>query len=159
MRKMSTVIFVAAVVITILLAASPAVSQRGDVRAAIEAANKEFGEAVGRGDAAAIAEFYTTNAMVLPPNSDVVKGKEAIKNLFQGLINSGIKGITLTTLEAEGFGDTANEVGKYIVKGEGGKELDNGNYIVIWKRENGKWKLHRDIFNTSMPPQGRPEKD
>ena len=20
-------------------------------------------------------------------------------------------------------------------------------YIVVWKRENGKWKLHRDIWN------------
>jgi ketosteroid isomerase-like protein len=159
MRKMSTVILVAAVVITILLNANPAVSKQGDVRAAIEAGNKKLAEVVGRGDAAAIAELYTRDAIVFPPNSDIVKGKEAIKDLFQGLINSGIKGITLTTLEAEGFGDTANEVGRYSVKGEGGKELDNGNYIVIWKRENGQWKMHRDIFNTSTPAPGRQEKE
>ena len=29
--------------------------------------------------------------------------------------------------------------------------LDEGKYIVIWKREAGQWKLHRDILNRSMP--------
>jgi hypothetical protein len=29
--------------------------------------------------------------------------------------------------------------------------LDQGKYIVIWKREKGQWKLHRDIFNSSVP--------
>jgi ketosteroid isomerase-like protein len=38
------------------------------------------------------------------------------------------------------------------MKVEGGKVVDRGKYIVIWKREQGQWKLHRDIWNTSMPP-------
>ena len=29
-----------------------------------------------------------------------------------------------------------------------GKEIDKGKYIVLWKMEDGKWKLHRDIFNS-----------
>jgi ketosteroid isomerase-like protein len=29
--------------------------------------------------------------------------------------------------------------------------LDEGKYVVIWKRHQGKWKLHRDIWTTSMP--------
>jgi hypothetical protein len=45
----------------------------------------------------------------------------------------------------------ANEVGKYRITGEGGKLLDTGKYVVVWKREQGQWKLHRDIWNTSMP--------
>jgi ketosteroid isomerase-like protein len=34
------------------------------------------------------------------------------------------------------------------------RALDKGKYIVIWKQEDGQWKLHRDIFNSSMPPPG-----
>ncbi len=29
--------------------------------------------------------------------------------------------------------------------------IDKGKYVVAWKKENGNWKLYRDIANTSMP--------
>jgi ketosteroid isomerase-like protein len=55
----------------------------------------------------------------------------------------------------EGHGDTAHEVGKYAVPAEGGKVVDTGDYIVIWKRENGRWRLHRDIWTTNTPARGQ----
>jgi ketosteroid isomerase-like protein len=70
------------------------------------------------------------------------------------VVDSGVKGATLTTLEAEGQGDTAYEVGKYTLTGEAGKVLDTGKYVTIWKREQGQWKLHRDIWNTNTPAPG-----
>jgi ketosteroid isomerase-like protein len=66
----------------------------------------------------------------------------------------GIKEAGLETVEVEGHGDTAVEVGKFTLKSEGGQVLDQGKYIVIWKQEEGQWKLHRDIFNSSMAPPG-----
>ena len=60
-------------------------------------------------------------------------------------------GVQLEAVETEGYGDTASEVGKYTLEGEGGQVLDRGKYIVIWKQEEGQWKLHRDIFNSSQP--------
>jgi ketosteroid isomerase-like protein len=152
---MSKGILFASVIAGALLVVSPISAQQKDARAAIEAGNKKFAEAVGRGDAAALAALYTKDAMVFPPNADITRGQEAIKGLWQSVIGSGIRGITLTTLEVESFGGTANEVGKYSLKGEGDKELDSGKYIVVWKRENGQWKLHRDIFNTSNPASTR----
>jgi uncharacterized protein (TIGR02246 family) len=155
MQKTLSGTLVVSIVITLLLSADFAASQQRDIRAEIEAGNKKFVEAVQQGDATAVAELYTINAMVLPANSDTVNGKEAIKSLFQGLINSGVKGITLTTLEVERYGNTANEVGRYTLKGGNGQTLDQGKYIVIWKRVNGQWKLHRDIFNTNLPAPTR----
>jgi len=49
------------------------------------------------------------------------------------------------------MGDTVFEVGKYTLFGEGDQVLDNGKYIVIWKKDGEQWKLHRDIFNSNMP--------
>ena len=63
--------------------------------------------------------------------------------------------MTLTTLEAEAQGDTAYEVGTYTLPGEGGKMLDVGKYVVVWKRVGGQWKLHRDIWTTSVPAPGQ----
>jgi uncharacterized protein (TIGR02246 family) len=122
-----------------------------EVRDAIATANENFMAAAKQGDAAALAALYTENGQVLPPNSDFVTGKEAIQAFWQAIRDMGIKAATLETVEVEGHGDTATEVGKYTLHGEEGQQLDKGKYIVIWKQEEGQWKLHRDIFNTSMP--------
>jgi ketosteroid isomerase-like protein len=45
----------------------------------------------------------------------------------------------------------AHEVGKYTLMGDGDKVLDSGKYVVIWQRQDGQWKLHRDIWNSSQP--------
>ncbi len=122
-----------------------------DVHDAIVAANETFMTTFSRGDSAGIAALYTENGQFLPPNSDFVTGKQAIQATFQAFMDMGVKAIKLETIEVEGYGDTAFEVGRYILEGEGGQVLDQGKFIVIWKQEAGQWKVHRDIINTSMP--------
>jgi uncharacterized protein (TIGR02246 family) len=125
-----------------------------EVRDAIVAANGNFKTTFKAGDAAGMAALYTENGQLLPPNSDFVTGRPALQTFWQAIMDMGIKEAGLETVEVESHGDTAIEVGKYTLMGEGGQVLDNGKYIVIWKQEDGQWKLHRDIFNTSMPPPG-----
>jgi uncharacterized protein (TIGR02246 family) len=126
-------------------------TQSTEVRDAIWAVDQEFMAAANRSDAAGLAALYTQDGQVLPPNSDFVTGREAIQAFWQGVMDMGIKGATLELLEAEGLGDTAYSVGKYTLKGEEGQVLDAGKFVVIWKQEDGEWKLHRDMFNSSMP--------
>ena len=122
------------------------------VRQAVEAANKKFEAAVSRGDGPGTAALYTATGQLLPAQSDVVTGTQAIGQFWQAVFNSGIKGASLTTVEVEGHGNTAHEVGKYELRGADGKVLDHGKYIVIWKKEGASWKLHRDIWTTSVVP-------
>jgi uncharacterized protein (TIGR02246 family) len=124
------------------------------IRNAIAAANEDFMAAVKRGDAAGLAALYTENGQVLPPNGDFVTGKGAIQMFWQAVMDMGIKEAKLEIVEVEGHGDTATEVSTFTLHGEGGQVLDRGKYIVIWKGEGGQWKLHRDIFNSSMPAPG-----
>jgi ketosteroid isomerase-like protein len=141
-------------VIGVVLALSltaPDGSAQQDARAAIEDANKQFSAAFSRGDGKGLGAMYTATAQAFPPNSDIVQGSEAIGRFWQGAIDSGVKGVQLTTLEVEAPGDVAYEVGKYTLTGDAGKVLDQGKYAVVWKRELGQWKLHRDIWNTSVP--------
>lgn len=125
---------------------------QADVRAAIEAANKQFSAAFSKGDAAAVAALYTTNAQAFPPNSPVISGRAEIEKMWQGVFGSGIASATLTTTEVEAHGDTAFETGNYELQLKDGKLADRGKYVVVWKRANGQWRLHRDIWNTSMAP-------
>jgi ketosteroid isomerase-like protein len=48
------------------------------VRKAIEEGNAKFGNAVRKGDGAAIAALYTEDATLLPPDSGVVKGRKEV---------------------------------------------------------------------------------
>lgn len=57
----------------------------------------------------------------------------------------------LESVELEGHGDTAIEVGKYALLDAKAKTIDAGKYLVVWKREQDQWKWHRDIWNSSMP--------
>ncbi len=126
-----------------------------EVQAAIAAVNEHFMAAFNRWDAAGLADFYTENGQLLPTGSDFVTGKVAIQAFWQGAMDMGItKTLRLETVEAEGHGDTAIEIGKYTLSWEGGNVLDRGKYVVIWKQESGQWKLHRDIWNSSLSAQG-----
>lgn len=125
-----------------------------EIRNAIASANERFMAAFNQGDAAGVAALYTEDGQLLPPNSHSMRGRQAIQTFWQGAMDMGIKSATMETVEVEGHGDTAIEVSTYTLQGEGGQMLDKGKYIVIWKREDGQWRLHRDIFNSSQPAPG-----
>ncbi len=123
------------------------------IRDEIVRANERWMETYRRHDAVGMANLYTEDAQFLPPNSDFVRGRQAIQNMFQALFDMGIEEIELHTGEVEQNGDTAWEVSTATLRGERGQVLDEAKYIIIWKREGGEWKLHRDIFNSSRPAQ------
>ncbi|MBM3241436.1 DUF4440 domain-containing protein [Candidatus Poribacteria bacterium] len=120
----------------------------------IMSVNEEFMAAISSGDAAGLAALYTKEAQLLPPNSEMVNGREAVEAFWATELDAGIKKAVLETIEVEGTGDTAHEIGKYTLFAEGDVIIDKGKYTVIWKKVDEQWKLHRDIWNSSMPPPG-----
>jgi uncharacterized protein (TIGR02246 family) len=127
-----------------------ATQTEASIREEIVRANQKFMDTFGRKDAAGMAALYTQDGQFLPPNSDFVRGHPAIQQLFQGLFDAGVTMIELHTGEVEQHGDTAYEVSTATIR-VGDQAVDEAKYIVIWKRENGQWKLHRDIYNSSRP--------
>lgn len=122
-----------------------------DVSDQISEANNRFLVAFNSGDAELLAENYTEDGKLLPPNSDEVTGREAIMEFWQGAMDMGINKAELVTIEARGYGNTAIEEGRYTLYGEGDVEIDQGKYVVIWQKMEGQWKLQKDIWNTSNP--------
>jgi uncharacterized protein (TIGR02246 family) len=138
-------------VVLVALVAGASVAAAQDARSAIEAANKAFSAALAKGDAAGVAALYTSTAQALPPGAPAAKGRDAVQKAFQAFIDGGVTNLTLTTQEVEAHGDTAHEVGTWALKGKDGAAVDDGSYVVIWKKEGGQWRLHRDIWNSSRP--------
>jgi len=127
-----------------------------EVRKAIEKVNLKFTEGFHKGDAAATAAAYTEDAVICPPNREMIRGRQGIEEFWGAAMRMGVKGVVLTTVELSGNGDTVQELGKYALKIQPqGKEPveDKGKYVVVWKRTAEGWKYHWDIWNSSMPPQ------
>jgi len=125
----------------------------GAVRAAIEAGNKKFSDGAAKKDAKIIAAAYTPDGQAFPPNADVVKGRAALQQMWQSVLDSGVASIELATTEVESSVNIAYESGTYSMKTRDGKVADRGKYCVVWKRVGGEWLLHRDIWSTSLPEQ------
>ena len=123
-----------------------------DIRTQIESANAQFVSAFKRGDATGIANLYTEGAQLLPAHSDFVRGAMAIRTFWQSVIDRGLTGASLETIELEAHGDTAIEIGRYRLLAAGDAVADHGKYLVVWKHDAGTWKLHRDIWTTNQPP-------
>jgi ketosteroid isomerase-like protein len=116
----------------------------------IQTANREFMAAFEKRDLGALGRLYTDDALVLPPNADLVRGTRAIGDFWRGMIEGGVTSVALDTVEVDEMSDVAVEVGRYRVMA-GDALADQGKYLVVWKNQGGQWKLYRDIWNTSQP--------
>jgi ketosteroid isomerase-like protein len=125
------------------------------VRGLVKATNDAFADAIARGDAAAAAAVYAEDARLLPPGAEPLAGRTAAERFWRGEIDAGVCGLELETLELEQRGDTAIEVGRYVLasaRPRAEATTDRGKYVVIHKRQaDGSWKWGIDIFNSNAP--------
>jgi ketosteroid isomerase-like protein len=129
------------------------------LRSAIEAQNIQFAEAFARRDVAAIGRLYTADAQAYPPSVAPVAGRAAIQDMWKGFLAHPVGRIQLRTDEVDGNGTTAWESGRYTLLGNNGATMDDGKYIVVWKREADGWKLYRDMWSSDSPQLGSTEEN
>lgn len=120
-------------------------------RKAIEENNKEFMDLMSKGDSIGLANLYTNDAKFMGPNTVSAVGRSKIQSAFAGHINAGIAKIELKTNEVWGDENMLVSEDQWKLFTKDGTEVDHGKAMVIWKKEDGKWKLFRDIFNSDMP--------
>lgn len=136
-----------------LFATSPSFAQ--SVTKEIEAANARFEQEFAKGNAAALARMYTDKAVVLPPESDVVIGREAIQAFWEGAIRSGVKNLTLKAVQVDELGTAAaKEIGRFtldVPAPQNRLAKIEGKYVVVWLKVGEDWKLDADIWNMNAP--------
>ncbi len=111
--------------------------------------NQRFIASFAAQNAADLVALYTDDAQLFPPNSDVIEGADNITAFWQGAFDSGLGGVSLDTIEVDNEGDTAIESGRYRMTTTDGQVADKGKYLVVWKRLDDHWYIHRDIWNSS----------
>ena len=146
--------FVVLAALPLLFGADPGYAQ--GAKAAIEEGAIAWEIAFNAGDGKAVAELYTEDAVLLPPDAERVDGKAAIAEFWQGAIDSGLADADLEPVEVVEVGNLAYEIGVVTLSAPGSdseRVAVSGKYIVIWQRaDDGVWRLHRDIWNMNPAP-------
>ncbi len=118
---------------------------------AVEEGNKAWSDFLSKGDSTSIAGLYTIDAKIMAPGTPAVEGRENILHFVGTLIRMGIKDFRPVTKEVWGNENLLGEEGTWSLYDNKGSEMDHGKYLLLWKMEEGKWKLFRDCWNSDGP--------
>jgi uncharacterized protein (TIGR02246 family) len=148
MKKLITVVsLVAAVVVTAV------VQGQGKTEPVLDKITADYAAAYNAKDAAKVAALYAEDALVMPPNEPMVKGRANIQARLQRELKENVT-LQLTPTESTISGSQAFEAGTATVKLPDGR-TEKEKYLVVYKRVGSEWKIAFDIWNsdTPLPPK------
>jgi len=145
----------AALAVLFALLASPCVAQ--SAAGEIAKARQEFVQAINMGDADMVAGMYTERAVVLPPNAEMIEGREAIRNYWRTVIGAGLRNLSARSVRIDEYGgEAAREIGRFSIAAPGPGDRTGpveGKYVTVWRKTGGGWQCDSDIWNFTQPPQ------
>jgi uncharacterized protein (TIGR02246 family) len=124
--------------------------------APVNAVRDQYMSMYNSGDVSGIGDLYTDDAVVMNNNQEAMKGKQAIQQAAEAMVQMFTVNIAITPADTQIVGDLAYEYGSYelsMTPKAGGNAVQNGgNYLVILKHgADGSWKLTREIGNSNKP--------
>jgi uncharacterized protein (TIGR02246 family) len=114
----------------------------------IAGVSKQFMDLLAKGDSVGIANLYTTDAKLMFTGTPATIGRAAIQSVFAGIINSGVTKVELKTIDVYGTEDLLVEEGAITIYVKDLVVAEEKS-IILWKKEEGKWKVFRDIANSN----------
>lgn len=112
-------------------------------RTIIEKIDNQFSKDYLNGDSLAVAAHYATNG-----EFGSLKGNDILSYWGKSIRNSiknNTRNLVFTTTTLTGDSEFLVELGIYQIKDDDNNVKANGKYVVVWKNENGEWKIYRDI--------------
>jgi len=151
-----TALTIAAAVSTIVVAAQSKPPAAPGSDAAIRAVADQYAKASLAGDAKAVVALYTDDAIEMPPNRPMIKGRAAVLKYYEEQFAAAkINTLTFQHLDSHSSGDTGYDVGTYsqtLTPTKAAAMNDTGKYTVVLKRVGGAWKVAYAIYNSDLPP-------
>ncbi|WP_041492623.1 YybH family protein [Burkholderia lata] len=133
-------------------APATAASSQRPPEAAIKAENARWADAFARGDYEAIGRLYTHDGTLLPPGGDKITGSNAIVGYFtKGYAGSKPATVSFSNYEFYGNDRIVTEVSDAEIHDHDSKLKYRGKQILVFLKEGGAWKLHRDMWNDYGP--------
>ena len=131
---------------------APAKLSDADVAAMRAAVDSFVANALARRDSVQ-AEGFTANGVLMPPNGPAVEGRAALRT-WMGAFPQ-MTDFKARVVEIDGVGDLAYVRGTYELTlaavGRTPAMSDHGKWMEVLRRENGRWLVAYDIFNSDVP--------
>jgi uncharacterized protein (TIGR02246 family) len=141
---------VAVVAALVALVVSPCVAQTAADE--IEKAEQQYLKAINDGDATALAGMSTERAILLPPNSEMIEGREAIKEYWRSVFAAGLRDVSLRTVRVDQYGsDAARDIGRVRLNAPMPRDVLEGKYVIVWRKMGESWLLDSAIWNFTRP--------
>lgn len=109
----------------------------------IENIDRQFSKYILEGDSIALAALYAKDGKL-----GCSSGPEILSALgawIRNSIKNDSRHITFITKTLNSDGELLIETGIAETRNDNGELKYTGKYLVVWKKENGTWKLYRDI--------------
>jgi ketosteroid isomerase-like protein len=125
------------------------------VKAEIQAMEDAYAAGEKAKDADAIAAYYGENAISYGQNKQPITGKKAIRANMADRLAKDTTGTynVYKVVDIFAAGDTAVEIGSWTELDAAGNEVDNGNYMSYFEKQDGQYKCVRDMSTTATPPK------
>lgn len=152
MSKVKTILKLFLLIMCLFTFSQVAVSQSKDDTPAIDLENlkkvienrdKEFSKYIFEGDSVALANMYTKDAQF-----GTLKGAEiapALGKWIRNAVKNDSRNVIFTTTSLTGDDEFLIEVGTAEIRDSQNNFKSKFKYLVVWKQEDGVWKLYRDI--------------
>jgi uncharacterized protein (TIGR02246 family) len=136
---------------TVVVTAS---AQSKDERA-IRAAGEEWMRALNAHDVDKVMALHSPDAIYMLSHQPLISGSAAIRSGWSEALKIPNYSVHWTPTKIEvASSRVATEYGTYTESytGADGKTVnDGGNYIIIWHKINGQWRVGLDAPNTTSP--------
>jgi ketosteroid isomerase-like protein len=157
MRVFATILAFALAACATSAPAQQARGGHGGVSATLDAANAEFSAAYMRGDVEGILAAYTADALVQTPQGEVISTPEALRAQWAPVaqIRPGTTHALTSTFRQFMGQDEVLEAGRYEISSrtdEGDQRWRRGCYTLIWRRIEGRWLIHYDMWTAPRDP-------
>jgi ketosteroid isomerase-like protein len=142
-------------VLTLLVTTLPAQEYHGkakDIKQILTNIDR-FSSYYVNGETENLVACYTEDGKILPGNSDVRTGPEALRKWWA--VREGVTVLRhkITPLEIRITGKYAHDHGYYegeTMNAVGEKSAFKGKYVIVWQKVDKQWKIYLDMWN-SLP--------
>jgi ketosteroid isomerase-like protein len=97
--------------------------------------------------------LYSDDAEIISDDAPAVRGKQAITAFFKEQVARDILFSTDASVSVV-RGDLAMDQGTYRVRNVNrGVDVEYGEYMNVWRLQNGQWRVFRSMYNVKMAPR------
>jgi ketosteroid isomerase-like protein len=122
-------------------------------REAVQKANQDIVAAFNAQNVDGIINLYSAESLFMPPNSPSMRGHDAVRSYYKGLMEEGAARLEMASDEISGFGQVAVQTGTYVLQVNGGGKLsrDRGKYMRVLRNTAGIWRIEKTIWSSDLP--------